>query len=109
LLLSPESLVALAITEHLLDHEAVLIMGAERYNNYKGYSSSFRYDGNHKDPSTLDSFMRKNVSILAIDAIDFARTTSPKVQYKIERILREVNKAYVGFYGSETEDQTNKK
>lgn len=49
LMISPESLVSLLITETLMDHEAISIIGTERYNNYKGYSYTFKYDGSFRD------------------------------------------------------------
>jgi len=107
-LISPETFVSLIITESMLDHEAVMIIGAERYSNYSGYSDQFKYAGVYKDQTQLDDYKRKDTAILAIDAIDFSRASSAKVQFKMERILREVNKAFVGFSVSGIDNQQKK-
>ena len=105
-LISPELLVSLVFTEHLLDHEAVLITGTEIYCKYSGYSETFKFAGNVQDKTKPDLFGRKDSNVLAIDAIDFSRTSTTKTQFKKERILREINKAYIGFWGSNSERET---
>jgi len=102
-LIGPELLITLLITENLMDHEAVMVSGSEVYSKYTGYSDTFKYAGNCEQDLQLDSFLRKDSMVLAIDAIDFSRTGSMKTQFKVERILREINKAYIGFWGSELE------
>jgi len=102
-LIGPELLITLLICENLLDHEAVIVAGTEIYSKYTGYSDSFKYAGNAQQNLQLDSFLRRDSMVLAIDAIDFSRTGSLKTQFKVERILREINKAYIGFWGSELE------
>jgi len=102
-LIAPELLVTLLISENLMDHEAIMVSGSEIYSKYTGYSDSLQYAGNMVQNLQLDGFMRKDSMVLAIDAIDFSRTGSVKTQFKLERILREINKAYIGFWGSELE------
>ena len=99
----PELLPAILFTERLLDHEAVIVFGTEQYCDYEGYDDKFRFIGDYKDESLTDSFLRKDTCVLAIDALNFSKNTSPNVQFKHEKILRELNKAYIGFYGSDQE------
>ena len=101
--ISPELVASMLFTERLLDHEAMIMMGAEQYSEYTGYSDTFKYAGDFKDKTEFDLFNRKDVTILAIDAIDFSRTSSKQSQYQMAQILRELNKAYIGFYGSDQE------
>lgn len=102
---SPELLVAMLFTERMLDHEAVIVMGAEQYSKYSGYADTFKFEGDFKDNADVDLYNRKDVTILAIDAIDFSRTSTNQTQYKMSQMLRELNKAYIGFCGSDQESQ----
>ena len=105
---SPELLVAMLFTERLLDHEAVIVIGAEQYSKYTGYSSTFKFAGDFHDPVDVDLFNRKDVTVLAVDATDFSRTSNKSSQYRVSQILRELNKAYIGFYGSDQETGVRK-
>ena len=104
-LVSPELFVSHLFTEHLLDHEAFLMTGTEIYCKYTGYGETFKFAGNVQDKTKHDVFGRRDSNVLAIDAIDFSRTSSLKIQFKKERILREINKAYIGFWGSNSEGE----
>ncbi|XP_017298683.2 poly(ADP-ribose) glycohydrolase [Diaphorina citri] len=91
----PELIVAQLFTECLNSTEALIVSGVERYNDYEGYSRSFTWTGNYKDPTPSDIYGRKLCTVLAIDAVNVAR--NPKAQYSLRSIERELNKAYVGF------------
>lgn len=41
----PELITVMCLAEQLNDEEAVIIEGAERYNEYDGYSDSFSFKG----------------------------------------------------------------
>ncbi|XP_055923525.1 poly(ADP-ribose) glycohydrolase [Eupeodes corollae] len=90
----PELLISKLFTECLRPTEALIMVGCERYSNYKGYSNSFVWDGDFEDDTPLDSSRRKSIHIVAIDALPFAKTSH---QYREDLMLRELNKAYVGF------------
>ncbi|KAJ4962703.1 hypothetical protein NE237_022642 [Protea cynaroides] len=78
----------------MTDNEAIEFFGAERFSNYTGYASSFRFVGNHVDEKTVDFMGRRTTRIIAIDAL-----CNPKFrQYRPECLLRETNKAFCGFF-----------
>ncbi|KAB0793201.1 hypothetical protein PPYR_12821 [Photinus pyralis] len=91
----PELIVSRLFTEHLGATEALIIIGAERYSKYTGYGDTFVWAGNYNDNTPYDHFGRRRTSIVAIDALFFG---NPLEQYNPSSILREVNKAYVGFH-----------
>ncbi|KAH8388071.1 hypothetical protein KR093_011569, partial [Drosophila rubida] len=92
----PELLVSKLFTECLLPNEALLMVGCERYSNYSGYAGSFVWQGNHDDRTPYDASRRRRTAIVAIDALSFGKTSKAQ-QYREELMLRELNKAAVGF------------
>lgn len=54
-IISPELIVSRLLTEELGPKESVLIVGTERFCNYSGYASSFRFAGDHVDEARLDA------------------------------------------------------
>ncbi|EEZ98465.1 Poly(ADP-ribose) glycohydrolase-like Protein [Tribolium castaneum] len=90
----PELIISRLFTEVLGDGEAVIITGIERYSNYSGYSNTFKWDGNVNDDTPFDDFGRRKTTLAVIDATQF---TKSKDQFHCSTILRELNKAYVGF------------
>lgn len=94
----PELMVTMLVTEELDDTEALIVSGIERYSKYKGYSNSFKWMGDYIDETPKDSSGRRLTSIVAIDALYF---THSEAQFNINNIIRELNKAYVGFVGCE--------
>lgn len=92
-MINPELIVGMLFLASMADNESIEIVGAERFSNYSGYASSFRFTGDHEDKRGVDSFGRRRTRIIAIDAL-----CSPgKKQYSIEFLLREANKAFCGF------------
>ncbi|XP_063384592.1 poly(ADP-ribose) glycohydrolase-like [Cydia fagiglandana] len=91
----PELLVSMLFTETLLPHEAVMIIGCERYNNHSGYSRTFRFEGDYRDVTPSDSCRRRRVAVLAMDATPYRG--DKYLQYTLPAIDRELNKAWVGF------------
>ena len=49
--LSPELIVSMLFCETLDEKETVLIKGAERFNDYEGYSDTFKWKSNYNDVS----------------------------------------------------------
>ncbi|XP_047986934.1 poly(ADP-ribose) glycohydrolase-like [Leguminivora glycinivorella] len=90
----PELMVSMLFTEVLRPNEALMIIGCERYSKYTGYGSSFQWAGDHSDATPLDSSLRRRVSVLAVDALPYAGAAQ---QYRPPAVLRELNKAWVGF------------
>jgi len=91
---SPEHMVGMLFCECMNDKEAIFIKGAETYCAYKGYADTFEFVSDYKDEHGEDK------EVVAIDAIYFGNYQYH--QFSKEAILRELNKAYVGFYGTET-------
>ena len=107
-LTAPEHFPSILFTECLLPQEALLIKGAQEYNKSTGYGQSFRFAGNHQEKELpLDSFQRRDIITVAIDAIDF-RKAEGDIQYSEMSILRELNKALAGFQGSLVEKESDK-
>ena len=85
----PEMLVSMIFCPVMKEDEAIIINGARRVAEYSGYAWGFKFEGEYlrdQDPS-------KN-TFVAIDALMFP---SLNFQFSEEGVLREANKAYVGF------------
>lgn len=94
-LISPELLVSRLFTEELDDNESLLITGPERYSEYRGYGKTFQWSGDYIDDTIRDTWGRRQVQVVAIDALVFHRNA--KAQFKPGLMYRELNKAYCGF------------
>ncbi|EEF29034.1 poly(ADP-ribose) glycohydrolase 1 [Ricinus communis] len=93
-MINPELIAGMFFLPCMEDNEAIEIVGAERFSDYTGYASSFRFSGDYVDKSNIDSFGRHKTRIVAIDAL-----CSPGLrQYELKYLLREINKAFCGFY-----------
>ncbi|KAG0213815.1 hypothetical protein BGX28_003489 [Mortierella sp. GBA30] len=95
----PELIVSRLFTQQMQDNEAVLIKGAERYSNYNGYARTFAWHSDHVDNTPRDKLGRRKTEICAIDAYPFRTKTNDQRldQFSEEYVLRELNKAIVGF------------
>ncbi|GMH29695.1 hypothetical protein Nepgr_031538 [Nepenthes gracilis] len=92
-MINPELIAGMLFLPSMSDNEAIEIVGAERFSNYSGYASTFRFSGDYADRVKRDSIGRRITRIIAIDAL-----CSPGLrQYKLDCLLREVNKAFCGF------------
>lgn len=91
----PELIAARLFTEALDSTEALLVVGCERFSSYTGYSNTFEWAGNYEDMTPRDSSGRRMCSVVAIDALKLGNCD---VQYTPSNLLRELNKAYVGFH-----------
>ncbi|XP_043714183.1 poly(ADP-ribose) glycohydrolase 1-like [Telopea speciosissima] len=93
-MISPELIVGMLFLPSMADNEAIEIVGAERFSNYTGYASSFRFVGDYVGGKPVDFMGRQKTRIVAIDAL-----FNPKFrQYKPACLLREINKAFCGFF-----------
>ncbi|EOY06982.1 hypothetical protein QUC31_011594 [Theobroma cacao] len=92
-MISPELIAGMLFLPSMADNEAIEIVGAERFSDYTGYASSFRFTGDYVDKRSVDFLGRRKTRIVAIDAL-----CSPRMnQYKLKYLLRETNKAFCGF------------
>lgn len=94
-LICPELIISRLFIECLEKNEAVIITGAEQFNNYSGYCDTFTWEGDFRDNTPTDSWGRRCTQVVAIDAINFKVRME---QFKICSFKRELNKAYSGFY-----------
>ncbi|KAJ6841344.1 putative poly(ADP-ribose) glycohydrolase 1 [Iris pallida] len=93
-MINPELIIGMLFMPSMRKNEAIEIVGVERFSHYMGYGSSFRFMGDYLDKKQLDSFGRRKTRIIAIDALYSPR----RRQYEVEGLIREVNKAYCGFF-----------
>ncbi|KAE8686716.1 Poly(ADP-ribose) glycohydrolase 1 [Hibiscus syriacus] len=92
-MINPELIAGMLFLPSMADNEAIEIVGTERFSDYTGYASSFRFTGDYVDKRNVDSLGRRKTRIVAIDAL-----CSPRMkQYKLNYLLRETNKAFCGF------------
>ncbi|KAJ9596673.1 hypothetical protein L9F63_012277, partial [Diploptera punctata] len=99
---SPELIAARLFTEVLDSTEALLVVGCERFSMHKGYGDTFEWAGDYRDKTPSDSSGRRLCSVVAIDA---TRLGNRNVQYTPSSMMRELNKAYAGFYSPESGDR----
>lgn len=93
--INPELIVGMLFCESMKIVEAIVMTGCEQFNKYSGYSRSFQWAGNFIDETPLDTFRRKMVHVVAIDALSFHK---PPQQFQEFAIRREANKAFAGFH-----------
>ncbi|KAF9376014.1 hypothetical protein CPB97_011082 [Podila verticillata] len=93
----PELIISRLFTQQLQDNEALLIKGAERYSNYNGYARTFEWHSDHVDATPRDKLGRRRTEICAIDALPFKFKFQRLEQFGEEYLMREINKALVGF------------
>jgi len=92
---SPELLTAMVVSPMMEAREAVLVHGAPQRAATTGYGYAMRYAGTFDDPSPRLRDGTPDVSLVAIDALDFRRGV-PASQYEPARMLRELEKARAG-------------
>eukprot|EP01105_Mastigella_eilhardi_P007299 TRINITY_DN18799_c0_g1_i1.p1 TRINITY_DN18799_c0_g1~~TRINITY_DN18799_c0_g1_i1.p1 ORF type:complete len:463 (-),score=80.24 TRINITY_DN18799_c0_g1_i1:22-1389(-) len=93
----PELFLGLLISQRMLPKEAIIIAGAPQLIGYRGYADSFRYKKVMDDRMDLHNFPPQTV--VAIDA-------AMEGQFTMDVILRDLDKAYVGFTGLPPCDKT---
>jgi Poly (ADP-ribose) glycohydrolase (PARG) len=93
---APELLAAMILSPRMTPDEAIVMRGAERFAATRGYAQKFEYAGPFNDPSPHLADGSVDVDFVAIDAIDYRRG-DPKAQYRDDAMLRELDKARVGF------------
>ena len=98
--INPELIPSMILLDVLNDNEAAIIVGTEQFSTYAGYRDDTKYDGDFNDPSEWlygdNNEKFRDIVVLAIDAHQY---NNPAKQFIQEEVLREVNKAYIGFHG----------
>lgn len=104
----PELIVTRLFVETLLPNEALLMIGAERYSQHKGYASTFRFAGPYYDNTPVVAKALSNSggygghgfyrdrTIFAFDALHFKHGSEDQ-QFRPELIHRELFKSFVAF------------
>ncbi|UJR36602.1 hypothetical protein I4U23_029322 [Adineta vaga] len=95
-----EMLVSLLICERMEKNECIRLIGCERYSSYKGYSNTFKFDGDYRDATPKDNWGRKWCHLVAMDAIYFGKKST---QYDMRCAERELTKAYASFRSQDDE------
>jgi chromosome undetermined scaffold_71, whole genome shotgun sequence len=85
-LIYPECCLSMAFAHTMKPNEAIRIRGCSRVANYTGYGHSFHYNTPCETPSDVNE-------VIAIDAIPYGGSE----QFSREAVLRDINKAIVGF------------
>ncbi|KAM6916376.1 poly(ADP-ribose) glycohydrolase [Xenentodon cancila] len=94
-LINPELIVSRLFTEALEHNECLIITGTEQYSKYDGYAESYKWEDSYKDETPRDDWQRRCTEIVAIDALKYRHFLE---QFLPEKMTRELNKAYCGFY-----------
>eukprot|EP00050_Salpingoeca_kvevrii_P007049 m.293459 g.293459 ORF g.293459 m.293459 type:complete len:503 (-) comp12804_c0_seq1:119-1627(-) len=89
-----ELFLTLLFCERLLDHEAVVVRGAQSYCTYSGYSMRFTFEA----PRTFEA-SDAVAEVLAIDA----HVNHGRSQFAEMHLVRDLNKALNGFAGCEND------
>ncbi|KAM6997259.1 poly(ADP-ribose) glycohydrolase [Tautogolabrus adspersus] len=98
-LINPELIISRLFTEALEANECLIITGTEQYSKYSGYAESYEWKESCKDETPRDDWQRICTEIVAIDALKFRHFLE---QFLPEKMTRELNKAYCGFFRKNT-------
>lgn len=90
----PELFVTKLIAEVMQPNEALFIVGCERFSFYNGYASSFTFAGEFNDNTPVDDSRRRQCTIVAVDALNFHKSSD---QYREDLMRRELNKVSLNF------------
>ena len=93
---APELLVGMIVSPRMQPDEAILLHGAERFTQTRGYAQSLRYHGPFSDPCDRHVDGTPDIELVAIDAVDY-RCQDAAAQRTPAVILRELGKASTGF------------
>jgi hypothetical protein len=109
----PELMLSRLLAEALQPHEALIMNGSCQYSSYSGYGTTFAFAGPASIPNLSPAEVSKqmrHVCVVAMDAVDFARNPSLRLEYQFLPfwISREVIKAYAAFVGAESQLEASK-
>lgn len=95
-MINPELIVSRLFTEVLERNECLIITGTEQYSKHSGYAETYKWVSSYNDETPRDDWQRRCTEIVAIDAWKYNRNSLD--QFLPEKITRELNKAYCGFF-----------
>ncbi|XP_019952974.2 poly(ADP-ribose) glycohydrolase [Paralichthys olivaceus] len=94
-LINSELIISRLFTEALEYNECLIITGTEQYSKYSGYAESYKWKESSNDETPRDDWQRRCTEIVAIDALKYRHFLE---QFLPEKMTRELNKAYCGFF-----------
>lgn len=106
----PELLASCLVCEAMLRNEAIVTVGAQQFATFRGYARDFRCGSPFVDSSALDAHRRRDVHIVAFDAL----MCTGDNQYQVglpggdSGMLRELVKASAAFQGDRLEGITKR-
>ena len=89
----PELVVAMALCSYMHDEEAIRVAGAMQYSGYRGYASTFEFDGDYDERRAGPPAV-----VCAMDALQGCA----RIQFGEGLVSRDLNKARVAFDGART-------
>ncbi|XP_052784213.1 uncharacterized protein LOC128220022 [Mya arenaria] len=101
----PELVAAMLFMESMEENEAIVISGFQQYSMMCGYAAGLEFVGDNEDKAEVDERGNLKTTLCAIDASrdDHSRGTKRSAtvkhhkQYDDRVLLRDINKAFVGF------------
>ncbi|XP_033951956.1 poly(ADP-ribose) glycohydrolase [Pseudochaenichthys georgianus] len=100
-IINPELIVSRLFTEKLGDKECLIVTGSQQFSNYSGFGDTFEWKDPHEERLNRDEWARLQRQIVAIDALHFKHRSE---QYNMIDVTRELNKAYCGFKGHQSNE-----
>lgn len=94
-IINPELIAARLFTESLDHNECLIITGTEQYSKHSGYADTYRWKENYIDERPRDDWQRRCTEIVALDALKYRHFME---QFQPDKMTRELNKAYCGFF-----------
>ena len=95
----PEMLVSMFFCKPMKENEAIVLRGARRVARYTGYAWSLKFAEEYTEP--------QDPSINTFTAIDALMFPSFRDQFSDNLMIREINKAYIGFSQNSFDDPSN--
>ena len=108
-LIYPEFYFCTLLFPKMLNNEAIVVRGLKRYSSYKGYGNDLKFAKEYEDGCQLDDGNILETTFTCMDALRFKKEKQKRNQYDEDFILRELNKAYIGFQGSSSEEDQDEK
>ncbi|GKF31859.1 poly(ADP-ribose) glycohydrolase 1-like protein isoform X1, partial [Tanacetum coccineum] len=68
-MINPELIAGILFLPCMAENESIEVVGAERFSNYTGYASTFRFCGDFLDTKDSDITGRRKTRIIAMDAL----------------------------------------
>lgn len=103
--IKPELLVSMLVCQRMRYNEAIFLIGAQRFSDYTGYGWSFGWKGDHPAVPGRDARHRLLSQATAIDALQYSSADDME-QWEKGSVLREMNKALIGFLEPEPQPDT---